>query len=237
MNRLSRFIIPVLLLLSISALSASASEGHMRIGIRISHFTPQDWLIQGPAETPGQPYSWQWYGGNMGFGGGIDFGLQAAYSFPKWGLRLGLGARSLAKEAKVWEGMMMETWDYDGRLQVYSIEMILIHRLADQNSSFAPYIGVGPGLYFADWEQKMTRERDPDLGAYVWKASSTPIGINFMVGFEYVLIGNVFLNGELGYEYAESDWEFEISDSGRSLEMRDLNIGGTSLRLGLGYEF
>ncbi len=83
----------------------------------------------------------------------------------------------------------------------------------------------------------MTMERDPDLGADVRKASSTPIGINFMVGFEYVLIGNVFLNGELGYEYAESDWELEISDSDRSLELRDLNIGGTSLRLGLGYEF
>ncbi len=236
MNRMSRLIIPVLLLLSISALSASASDGHMRIGIRIGHFTPQDWLIQGPAETPGQPYNWQWYGGNMGFGGGIDFGLQAAYSFPKWGLRLGLGARSLTKEAKV-RGMIWDTWDYDGRLQVYSIEIILIHRLAGQNSSFAPYIGVGPGLYFADWEQKMTREEDPDLGAYVQKASATPIGINFVVGFEYVLIGNVFLNGELGYEYAESDWELEISDSDRSFELRDLNIGGTSLRLGLGYEF
>lgn len=236
MNRLWRFIIPALLLLSVSALSASASDGHMRIGIRIGHFAPQDWLIQGPAETPGQPYSWQWYGGNMGFGGDIDFGLQAAYCFPRWGLRLGLGARSLAKEAKV-RGMIWETWDYDGRLQVYSIEMILIHRLADQNSSFAPYIGVGPGLYFADWEQKMTRERDPNLGAYVQKASATPMGINFMVGLEYVLIGNVFLNGELGYEYAESDWELEISDSDRSFELRDLNIGGTSLRLGLGYEF
>ena len=236
MNRLSRFIIPVLLLLSVSALSASASDGHMRIGIRIGHFAPQDWLIQGPAETPSRPYSWQWYGGSMGFGGGIDFGLQAGYYFPRWGLRLGLGARSLTKEAKL-RGMMWELWDYDGRLKIYSIEMVLIHRLADQNSSFAPYIGVGPGLYFADWEQKMTREMAPDLEPSVRKASSTPIGINFMVGLEYALMGNVFLNGELVYEYAESDWELEISDSDRSLELRDLNIGGTSLRLGLGYEF
>jgi len=172
----------------------------------------------------------------MGFGGGIDFGLQAGYYFPRWGLRLGLGARSLTKEAKL-RGMMWELWDYDGRLKIYSIEMVLIHRLADQNSSFAPYIGVGPGLYFADWEQKMTREMAPDLEPSVRKASSTPIGINFMVGLEYALMGNVFLNGELVYEYAESDWELEISDSDRSLELRDLNIGGTSLRLGLGYEF
>jgi opacity protein-like surface antigen len=236
MKRLSRFIIPVLLLLSVSALSVPASDGHMKIGIRIGHFTPQDWLIQGPAETPGQPYSWQWYGGNMGFGGGIDFGLQAAYCFPRWELRFGLGARSLAKEAKL-RGMIWETWDYDGRLQVYSIEMILMHRLADQNSSFVPYVGAGPGLYFADWEQKMTREMAPDLEPSVRKASSTPIGINFLVGLEYVLIGNIILNCEMGYEYAESDWELEISDSDRNSELRDLNIGGTSLRLGLGYEF
>ncbi len=236
MNKLSRFIIPVLLLLSVSALSASASEGRMRIGIRIGHFAPQDWLIQGPAETPGQPYRWQWYGGSMGFGDGIDFGLQAAYCFPRWGLRLGLGTRSLTREAQI-RGQIWEILEYKGELKVYSIELILIHKLAGNNSSFAPYIGIGPGLYIAEWEQETTGGWSPPLGESLRDETTTPITISFLAGFDYALIGNIFLNGELGYEYAESDWELAISDSDRSLELRDLNIGGTSLRLGLGYEF
>lgn len=235
MSRLSRFIIPVLLLLSVSALSASASDGHMRIGIRIGHFTPQDWLIQGPAETPGQPHSWQRYGGSMGFGDGFDFGFQAGYYFPRWGLRLGLGARSLTKEAKVQQEFFWEIWDYKGKLKVYSIELILIHKLAGNNSSFSPYIGIGPGLYIADWEQEITGMWSPEWGGSL--RDETAISISFLAGFDYPLIGSIFLNCELGYEYAESDWELEISDSDRSVELRDLNIGGTSLRLGLGYEF
>ncbi len=233
MNKLSRFIIPVLLLLSVSALSASASDGHMRIGIRIGHFAPQDWLIQGPAETPGSRQYWRGYGGTLGFGDGIDFGFQAGYYFPRWGLRLGLGARSNTKEAKLQD--LWGTWDYKGKLKVYSIELILIHKLAGDNSSFSPYIGIGPGLYIADWEQEITGMWSPEWGGSLRDETAT--SISFLAGFDYPLIGNIFLNCELVYEYAESDWELEISDSDRSLELRDLNIGGSSLRLGLGYEF
>lgn len=235
MNRLSRFIIPVLLLLSVSALRASASERHMRVGIRIGHFIPQDWLIQGPAETPGSPYYWRGYRGTLGFGDGIDFGFQAGYYFPRWGLRLGLGARSNKKEAKLEEEFFWGIWDYKSKLKVYSVELILIHKLADDNSSFSPYIGIGPGLYIADWKQEIT-----DMWGPEWEESlqnETATSISFLAGFDYPLIWSIFLNGELVYEYAEADWEFKISGRDMKTELRDLNIGGTSLRLGLGYEF
>jgi opacity protein-like surface antigen len=69
------------------------------------------------------------------------------------------------------------------------------------------------------------------------KDSSRAIGVHLLAGLEYPIFKSLFLGCEIKYSYVEGSWELENQNTGEVTEIKNLNIGGTSIRLGLNYKF
>lgn len=220
----------------ISFSGVSAGENLYRFGLQIGPFIPHNWQIQG------WTYIYRNQGGSIssghleGFGNGIDIILYGQYRFSHWELRFDGGGRLLIRRKL---DMVDETSQtrYENRLIVYPFTLSFIRRTDILNTFFSPYFGVGGGIYFADWEEKYSYSYGSTYNRTWLKGSSTPVGVHFLTGIDYDLWRNLYLQFEYRYSYVDSDWELKDQDTDEREMIRDLDIGGTSLKLGLGYSF
>ncbi len=225
-----------LLFVIISSGDLSAGERQYRFGIQFGPFIPHNWQIQGWTSV------WHDQDGSIssgrleGFGNGIDIILYGQYRFGHWELRFDAGGRLLIKRKLDIITENSET-RYENRLIIYPFTLSFIRRTDILNSFFSPYFGIGGGIYFADWEEKYSYSYGNSYGRTWLKGSSAPFGVHFLTGIDYHLWRNLYLQFEYRYSYAELNWELKYEDTDEREEIKNLDIGGTSLKLGLGYSF
>jgi len=208
-------------------------------GVWVGSFIPQDWQIQGQHKVDYDASGETRWAGVEGFGNGNDIILYGIYYFSDWGLRLECGVRLLHQKLKLDDLLAAESLEYDNQLNIIPVSLTLLHRLKIPDTKFSPYLGIGPSIYFASWEQKDIEQivGMPLFRRWLKDSLSISIGVHMLVGLEYPMSKGLFIGGEIKYSYVPSTWELEDQDRGFVIEIKDLNIGGTSMRLGLSYRF
>lgn len=213
--------------------NVEAQDEKFQIGIQSGPFIPQNWQIQGYNQitySNGSPVN----AINGGFGNGFDMNLSVCYFFTGWGLNLNAGIRMLDKNLEMALAPNGEKVDYESNLNIVPITLSLINKFNIPDSRLVPYVGMGTGVLIATWEQKDF----PENATRTWlKGSANPIDFLFKSGFIFPVYYDLLLTGEISYDYAATTWKIEDVDSGDQYEMRDLNIGGVSLKIGLAFRF
>jgi opacity protein-like surface antigen len=213
-----------------------AGEKPYRIGFQIGPFIPYDWKIQGGTYVYLDQDGSLSGGAVEGFGNGIDLVVYGEYRIGSWWLRMDGGGRLLIR-GKLDVVRPASERHYENRLIIYPFTLSLIHRAAVARSFFRPYFGVGGGVYFADWEEKYSYS-SPTYYVRTWyKGSAAPLGLHVLAGTDCKVWKNLYLNFEYRYSYAEIDWELKDQDTDERRKMDDIGIGGTSLKIGVGYHF
>ena len=70
-----------------------------------------------------------------------------------------------------------------------------------------------------------------------YKGSDVSFGAHFLAGVDFKMLRDFIFKSQFRYTYIQSEWQLEDQDSDDKIDIYDLNIGGTSLRFGLGYNF
>lgn len=231
----AKLVVLSMILAALLTASSHSGESPFRIGLRTGVFIPQDWRVQGQAQINHLPDGSTEDWGIFGFGNGFDLSLYAEYNLGTFGLRLDSGFR-LHNGRRFSTEDISGRVDYESRLEVIPVELSMIYRMEVSDERISPYFGFGPGLYISRSEDK-TLYNYSTFGRVWEKGSKTVFGACVIAGLDYILPGGLFFGIECRYSYAPSDWKFENQDSDSFIESKDLNIGGTSLKAGLGYRF
>ncbi len=171
----------------------------------------------------------------LGFGTGVDIILSCRYTKSGWGVILDGGVRPHTNREFTINTIFGKR-HFDNNLTVIPITVSVIHEIGTGNSRFEPFIGFGTGIYFSTWETEDIY--DSILIPREWyKGTDVSPGVHFMVGLDYKIFREFILKGEYRYSYIYSDWQLENQDNDDFIRVFDLNLGGTSLRIGVGYNF
>lgn len=237
MRRISYFILGFVWLGNLLFVSQALAENKpFSIGIRIGLFTPLDAQIKGFRIVYFESTGAQEGVTVSGFGTGPDVNLHFNYDFSNWGLMLAGGFR-LLQENKIDLNHIYGRDMFENRLNIFPITLSSVYKIKIPDSRTIPYLGLGLGIYFAEWETKHWTWRDEVLTRYWLKGSAKPLGIHFLTGFNAFIYHDVFLNCEFRYSLIEGDWKIKDVDRNTQTEYQRLNIGGASINLGLGYSF
>ena len=232
-------IIVCFLIVTAICVNVSAQEKPYSIGITLGTFIPQDWKIQGlmsvDYDSSGQAINTT----VMGFGNGVDLMIYGTYYFTDWGIRLETGPR-LLQEHLLDVIINQDSVYYDeNRLNIIPVTLTMFHKIQLPDTKIIPYIGIGSGVYFSSWEQKYyIYYPDPQPFTRNWdKGSRKLMGVHFLTGLDFLIYSKLYFSGDLKYCYVSGDLKIRDVDSGSVMEVKNLNIGGTSLRVGLNFKF
>ncbi len=170
-----------------------------------------------------------------GVGNGVDFSIYSNYYFSNWGVMLELGSRILPEKKIYVESTSPEENEYyENSLVIFPITLSLMRKINISGSKIIPYFGLGVGVYISELKQRHCFE---GVEGRWLAASSNPVGVHLLGGFDYPLAGNVLFGLELRCSYANADWEIKDIDRNDKTELEDIDIGGMSFKAGLGYKF
>lgn len=213
--------------------TASAQEKNWKIGLQSGIFIPQDWSVRGMQQisyTQGSPTSIF----VTGFGQGGDITLSGTYYYSDWGIMLKAGVRLLKNDLDMSLAPDGQHDMYENHLTLFPVTINLVRRMRLSESKVTPYFGFGLGAYYTEWEQK----HFPEGGTRVWtKGNSVPIGINICGGLDYAFYHDIIVNFEVGYSYTPTNLKIKNVDTNDQIEMRKLNLGGVTFKLGLAFRF
>lgn len=219
----------------LAAQTAFSNDGIFQLSVQSGPFAPSDWMVQGYEKVT-------YYGATDyreadadGFGAGAEIIICGRYSEKDWAVLLDTGVR-LHTNRKYAINTYGGWQRFENKLTVFPVCLSVIHEIGAGDSAFKPYLGLGPGIYFSSWETKRFYEYAP-LYREWYKGSDTSFGAHFLVGLDYRLYRNFDLKMQYRYSFILSKWELENQDSGTTVNLYDLNIGGTSLRFGIGFNF
>jgi len=202
-------------------LAVSAQESTLIIGGQLGQFAPSDRRLQGR----GMLYT----AGQSGIDGAWEVIGFIGYRRGQMEYRVESGTRRHDHDNKPhYEG----SYSYKARLYVYPITISAIYRFSKIEKGIVPYLGIGTGVYISQWRE--FNENGFDLPECI-KGDAIHPGYHFLAGADYAMSKIHFMT-ELRYSIIYGDWDFteQYDDSVR--EVSSLNIGGVSLRVGLGYE-
>ncbi|MFC2129175.1 hypothetical protein ACFLQX_00170 [Bacteroidota bacterium] len=222
------------LLIQLFVTAGFAQDNKFQFGIQIGAIVPQNFQIQGLYQVSyvdGSPMN----GFVSGFGNGTCLNVSAFYYFSDWGINLKSGIHLFQKHTLDMAFAPDGIRDYyENNLIIIPSTISLVNRLNLPNSSFIPYYGLGVGVLVANWEQK----HFPEGSDRTWlTGSATSVDFQFLAGFDFPLYHDILFNGEFGYSYAPTNWEIENVDNNNMTQIKNLNMGGVAIKLGVAYRF
>jgi hypothetical protein len=213
--------------------AASSGENRFRVGFQAGPFISADWQVQGQSVTDhGEFFSSLEF---SGFGNGVDLMLSLQYDFSSWGVRTESGVQ-LFETRKLVYGSLGLRRKYENRMLIVPVVFSLIRNVELNAPRLSHFFGVGGGIYLIDMETKYRYLRVPYNRMWLKESSVLP-GFHFLAGFDYRLFKKLFAGFEYRYNFAVGDFHLDNVDNDQRTNIYDLNIGGTSLRLGFGYRF
>ena len=233
MNKATLTAVGVLLFSLFFASTGISGESRFRVGFQLGPFIPADWQVQGQSTTdhgiffPSADFS--------GFGNGIDLILSLEYDLSSWGIRAESGVQ-LFEARKLRYGTIGLQREFENRLLITPVVFSLIRQFNLDDQRLTPFFGIGGGVYFAEMETKRSYITVPYDRRW-FKESSVLPGFHFLAGFDYRIFKEFFAGFEYRYNYAVGDFHLENVDNDYTTNIYDLNLGGTSLRFGIGYKF
>jgi opacity protein-like surface antigen len=211
------------------------AEKPFQVSIQTGPFAPTDYMVHGNQSMLYNFPDGYISGTIMGFGTGVDLIISGQYRKGDWGVILDGGVRiHTNREFKI--NTYSGRRHFENNLTVIPVTVSVIHKIGIGDSRFTPFIGFGTGIYFSTWETKDVYEQFAYSRTW-YKGSDISPGAHFLVGLDYNIFQDFDLKAQYRYSYIYSDWELDDQDSENKIEIYDLNMGGTSLRFGIGYNF
>lgn len=223
------------ILISIIPQSVYSSRGEFQISVQSGPFAPADWMVQGYEEIDYDYNSGFRDAYATGFGAGADIAICGRYSKSDWGVILDTGVR-LHTNRKFTINTSLGSRKFENKLTVVPVTISIIYKIKTGESRFTPYLGLGPGIYFSTWETKDFYISNIFIREW-YKGKNTSVGAHFLVGMDYRFYRRFELKMQYRYSFILSKWVLDDQDSQDTLDIFDLNLGGTSLRFGIGYNF
>lgn len=125
----------------------------------------------------------------------------------------------------------------ESKLHVIPIKLSISRRILNGPSNSAAYLGAGTGLNIAEFKYTRAIIIAEEATSWITKKDNTVAPEIFMLaGFDIPLPENFFLQTEIRYSYCSSDWELYY-DGITTQKLNDVNIGGTTLQIGLERRF
>jgi hypothetical protein len=224
-----------LLLAIISSGDLYAGEKRFSVGFQIGPFIPQDWRIQGTQEILWITDDFVSSATVSGFGHGLDIIVYGEYWPSRWGLRLESGGRILSGR-KIDVITPYGPIYYESHLVIYPVSLSFIYRVESPSSDVTPYIGAGTGFIISYSDQEYSLYSDV-FRLEQFEGKSTAMSFHFLSGFEYAIFPAFPLLLEFRYDFAPSDMRLDRVDSEIIRKLEDINMGGTSLRIGAAFRF
>ncbi len=223
------------LFIIISCGDLSAGEKQFSVGFQIGPFIPQDWRVQGTEEILWITDDFASSATVSGFGHGFDIILYGEYWPSRWGLRLESGGRILSGR-KVDVITPYGPIYYESHLVIYPVSLSFIYRIESPSSDVTPYIGAGTGFIISYSDQEYSLYSSV-FRLEQFEGKSMAMSFHFLSGFEYAIFPRFPLQLEFRYDFAPSDVRLDKIDSEITRELKDINLGGVSLRIGAGFRF
>ena len=230
---MKRTLILVLALLMLPYTSAFSGESRFRAGFQLGPFIPADWQVQGQSVTDhagGFPSAEL-----FGFGNGVDLILSLEYDLSSWSIRAESGVQ-LFERRKLRYGTIGFQREYENRMVIIPVVFSLIRAIDLNDPRLSPFFGIGGGVYFVDMETKYRDISVPYNRTWLKESKVLP-GFHLLAGFDYRIVKELFAGFEYRYNIAVGHFHLDNVDNDQRINIYDLNVGGTSLRFGLGYRF
>ena len=210
--------VPAVILAVIMAMAVNAQESTLIIGGQIGQFVPSDDRLQGRGML--------FNGSLSGIYGAREVIGSIGYRFNKMEFRFESGIRWHEHRAKYME------YDYTAQLYIFPVVVSVLHRISIPEAKILPFLGIGAGIYISEWQEYYIGHYD----ILNWiKGDAIHPGYHILAGADYA-IGDFSIISELRYSLIYGDWEIRNPRYESSRKISSLNIGGLSLRVGLGYE-
>jgi hypothetical protein len=210
------------------------------LGIKSGIFVPHHSIIQG--------YSFIRYNSSEspidlaaeGFGNGSDLRLFCAYTNNRSGLAVMIECGIIAMIGNRIDLALApdgEHESYENRMIIIPLTFSSIYKIKLKEQKFILDTGFGFSLYLSDWETKHCYYLNHEFHRETAKGNSNPVGIHVISGFEYPIFHTLTMSLEFRYSFVQSNWKIKDQDSKEMMEYRNLNTGGCSLLIGIGYNF
>jgi len=193
------------------------------------------WLVQGSQQIEFDASTGFKSANALGFGTGIDLVVAGEYSKSNWGILIDTGVR-LHNRRKFKINTSMGKQNFENKLTMVPVTLSYIHKIKTVESRLSSFMGFGTGAYFSWWETKDYLYSDLFMRDW-YKGSDISFGAHFLAGLDFKIYRDFLFKSQYRYTYIQSKWEIEDQDSDDRIDIYDLNIGGTSLRFGVGYDF
>jgi hypothetical protein len=211
------------------ACQANSSEPIKSLGVHCGLFSPADWRIQNNY-YPGYNHRY------IGVGNGQEIGGTIALIYDNWRFRLESGyrwQRNAYYEKDFWVNRLMD----ESKLNIVPIKFSLSRRIITGLWNSTLYFGAGTGLNFAEFKYKHATIIAEEWTSYVTeKYNAIASEFFILTGFDIPLSRGLFLQTEIRYSYCSSDWDLYY-DGFTTKKVENVNIGGTTLQLGLERRF
>jgi len=210
--------------------SPSMAENRLALGLTYGRFVPADWRVQGFGNFA--------FGSSaFGAGSASEWSTNLIYCQADWQIRFESGYRLHSLDSGLPQGPGSSA--YKAELRVLPLSASFVMRTMSDYGKPAFFGGAGLEMAFISWDQQRIYYSNfgpPDEDR--WESSGKPFGIHILGGFDYPLHKMLYLESELRYSYLARDWKLEAKTSGdEDVELKDINVGGTAMRFGLGYKF
>jgi outer membrane protein W len=212
---------------------------NFNVGFKSGIFIPQNSIIQGYSyvlyNSDGSPFDIE----AEGFGNSGDIRFYFTYNSSNLSIMIESGIIPISgNNMELALAPHGDRESYENQLNIIPLTFSLIHKIKLKDQKFTPVIGFGLGLYHSECEIKHSYyDENHEYHSNSAKGSSNPVGIHFLSGFEYPVYYSISFNFEFRYSFIQSNWKIENKDTKAVLEYQNLNIGGTSLMVGLGFSF
>jgi hypothetical protein len=211
------------------ACQANSSEPIKSVGMHFGVFSPADWRIQ---ETyfPGSYYNF------IGPGTGLEVDGSFAFIYDYWRFRLESGYRWHSNGYFYDTGFESEM-KIESEMKVVPIRASISRKIPSLLCKSSVFIGAGTGLNIASFKSIQTETLLGGDKIITTIKDNTIVPELFMLaGFDIPLTNKFFIDAEIRYSYSHSDWKLE-GDGQHPVRLDDVNIGGTTMQIGLERRF
>lgn len=171
-----------------------------------------------------------------GYGYGPDFSVQIRYGWrPDWTISVEGGATIL--NSRKYDMSLAPTGDrrvVENQLVIIPMTLSMLHYIAPRDHRVRPYFGLGVGLYKSAWSTQTDYHSGEILDRIAYDGGGLGFGFHFAWGFDTPISNAIRLGAEFRYSIVNGNWTLRNTETGNELEYQGLNLGGASIRIGLG---
>jgi hypothetical protein len=222
-------VLSALLLLAVMGVT-HAQKATKAVSIQLGQFISSDWKVQNTHPYPGYNLDY------LGPSNGMEIIGALSLRNENWRFRLESGYR-WHSNGKYFDDYFGEYVIAESKLRVIPIRANISRIITMGFSGSSIYLGGGAGLNIAEIKYIQGMNYAEGIQSTIThKRTKALPEILMLAGLDFPLANRLFIDAEICYSYFSSDWNLERKGS-TPIRLENINIGGTSLKIGIERRF